>query len=420
VTFAGKYPGWSAQELLMYGHNKDHRPDLKQLVLGLSVTADGAVPLTHQVCDGNQTDDRLHPGNHKQLQKLLQRTDFIYVADCKLATEENLRQISAWGGRFVSVMPRTWKEDQDFRTRVKQGAVAWKHILSRPNNRQPASKFDRYWVALGEYRTTQGHRLDWIRSSQKAEQDAETRRRHIRQALEALRALQLKLNAYALRKRPQIVQAAQRILKDEQCCGLISYELHSVREYKQVHTSVGRPTESSPSRLTWKNRFSLSFAVNTQAVKEEEKTDGVFPLITNLPIQTHPPKRVLEIYKFQPFLEKRHSQIKTYQEIIPAYLKRGERVVALLHIQIMGLMVATLIERKIRLAMRCNGIEAIPIYPEGRACKFPTMFDIVRLFDRVERFEVSAHGKTEIFPAVLSSTQKQVLSLLEVPMSAYT
>ena len=47
VTFAGKYVGWSVQELLTYGKNKDHRPDLKQLVLGLSVTGDGAVPIAH-------------------------------------------------------------------------------------------------------------------------------------------------------------------------------------------------------------------------------------------------------------------------------------------------------------------------------------------------------------------------------------
>ena len=92
VTFCGKYGGWSATELLTHGHNKDHRPDLKQLVLGLNVTADGAVPISHRIYAGNQTDDRLHPANHKALQKLLQRTDFIYVADCKLATEENLQK----------------------------------------------------------------------------------------------------------------------------------------------------------------------------------------------------------------------------------------------------------------------------------------------------------------------------------------
>jgi transposase len=419
VTFAGKYPGWSAQELLTYGHNKDHRPDLKQLVLGLSVTADGAVPITHQVYDGNQTDDRLHPANHRRLQKLLQRVDFIYVADCKLATVENLCRISDWGGLFVSVMPRTWKEDENFRAKVRRGEITWKHILSRPNNRNPNSKIDRYWVAQGEYCTSQGFRLDWIRSSQKAEQDAETRQRHIEQALESLRALQPRLNAYNLKRRKQIIQAVRQILKKEQCHDLISYEIHATREYQQVHLQKGRPTDDTPCQLIWKNIFSLSFELNHKAVDLEEKTDGVFPLITNLDPKTHPPKRILEIYKFQPFLEKRHSQVKTYQEIAPAYLKNAERVVAFLHIQIMALMVATLIERQIRLAMRRQGIESLPIYPENRPCKAPTMFDIVRLFVGVERFEVSAEGKNMIFPAALTKTQNDVLKLLEVPVAAY-
>jgi hypothetical protein len=129
VTFAGKYAGWDVPELLTHGVNKDHRPDLKQLVLGLSVTADGAVPLVHKIYDGNQTDDRLHPENHQRLRQLLKGSDFIYVADCKLATADNLHRISSCGGRFVSVMPRTWKEDAHFRQCVREGKVQWTHLL---------------------------------------------------------------------------------------------------------------------------------------------------------------------------------------------------------------------------------------------------------------------------------------------------
>jgi hypothetical protein len=40
------------------GHSKDHRPDLKQFVLTLTISADGAVPLAHRLLDGNVTDDR--------------------------------------------------------------------------------------------------------------------------------------------------------------------------------------------------------------------------------------------------------------------------------------------------------------------------------------------------------------------------
>lgn len=92
ITFSGRYAGWTAKELINFGKNKDHRPDLKQLVLGLSVSGDGAVPLVHKVYDGNQSDDRLHVENHQRVRKLLGRSNFIYVADCKLATESNLRQ----------------------------------------------------------------------------------------------------------------------------------------------------------------------------------------------------------------------------------------------------------------------------------------------------------------------------------------
>jgi len=419
VTFAGKYVGWSVQELLTYGKNKDHRPDLKQLVLGLSVTGDGAVPIAHQIYSGNQTDDRLHPANHKALQKLLQRVDFIYVADSKLATEENLRTIAACQGLFVSVMPRTWKADATFRTRVRRGEITWKHLVSRRNNRNPDSKLDRYYVAEGDYHTTHGYQLHWIRSTQKAEQDAETRTRRMQRACEELRKVQSKINTYHLKSRQQIVKRVAGILKQGHCETLLTYEIHATRAYRRIYRKKGRPHQNTPYKLVWKQVYSLSFAVDAEALKTEQTTDGVFPLITNLDPLTHPAKKVLEIYKFQPFLETRHSQLKTYQEIAPVYLKKPERVVAFLHIHVMALMVAALIERKLRLAMRQQGISSLPIYPEDRPCKSPTMFDIVRLFRNVERYEVAVGDDLNIFPAQLTKLQKQVLELLEVPLTAY-
>jgi len=419
VTVAGKYDGWSASELLTYGVNKDHRPDLKQLVLGLNVTADGAVPISHRIYDGNQTDDRLHPANHKALQKLLRRADFIYVADCKLATEENLQKISVWHGLFVSVMPRTWKEDEQFRNKVRQGKIKWKHILSRKNSRKPESKTDRYYVAEGDYKTSHEYRLHWIRSTQKAEQDAAARTRVIQRALDELRNVQTKVNTYNLKQRKQISQRMESVLKNEGCERLIQCEIHATREYKRTYQKKGRPSKESPSKITWKQVYSISFGVDTDAVSAEEKTDGVFPLITNLDPKTHSAKKVLEIYKFQPFLENRYSQIKTYQEIAPVYLKKAERVVAYLHMHVMALMVAALIERKLRLAMRKKKISSLPIYPENRSCPAPTIFDIARLFRNVERYEVTAGDNTMIFPAELTAIQKEVLNLLEVPVAGY-
>ncbi len=64
---------------LVPGHSKDHRPDLKQLVLILTVSADGAVPLTHRVADGNTNDDATHIDTWDGLVALTGRCDFLYL-----------------------------------------------------------------------------------------------------------------------------------------------------------------------------------------------------------------------------------------------------------------------------------------------------------------------------------------------------
>ena len=179
------------------------------------------------------------------------------------------------------------------------------------------------------------------------------------------------------------------------------------------------PGKDTPKKVTWRQIFSISFGIDKDGVDDETKVDGVFPLITNLDPETHPAKKVLEIYKFQPFLEKRFSQIKTYHEIAPMYLKKDQRVVAYLHMHVMALMVAALIERTLHRAMQRKKLASIPIYPESRPCQAPTIFDVVRLFRNVERYEVRAGEDTIVFPAELTDTQKQVLELLDVPAAAY-
>jgi hypothetical protein len=69
--------------------------------------------------------------------------------------------------------------------------------------------------------------------------------------------------------------------------------------------------------------------------------------------------------------------------------------------------------------MKKKKISSLPIYPEDRPCPSPTIFDIARLFRNVERYEVHAGDEIMIFPAELTAIQKEVISLLEVPVAAY-
>ena len=88
VTFMGKYDTQDSEAIkLKHGHNKDFRPDCKQIVFGLNITADGHVPISYKLFDGNTTDDVTHIPNWNALRTLLEKEDFIYVADCKLCSQ---------------------------------------------------------------------------------------------------------------------------------------------------------------------------------------------------------------------------------------------------------------------------------------------------------------------------------------------
>ena len=99
ITFIGNYKNPDPDAVkLRHGHNKDFRPDCKQLVFGLNITSDGHVPLSYKLFDGNTNDDVTHIPNWNGLRTLLEKEDFIYVADCKLCSRKNLNHIAQNGG----------------------------------------------------------------------------------------------------------------------------------------------------------------------------------------------------------------------------------------------------------------------------------------------------------------------------------
>src|SRR5215470_16872321 len=74
VMVRGAYDGQNPKAVqLKRGHSKERRPDLKQLVYSLCITADGAVPVHFKAYDGNQTDDGIHLETWNRLRTLLQR-----------------------------------------------------------------------------------------------------------------------------------------------------------------------------------------------------------------------------------------------------------------------------------------------------------------------------------------------------------
>ena len=415
VTFAGRYEGSRVEPRITFGFNKDHRPDLKQLVFGLNVTADGAVPLLHHVWSGHRTDDSVHRRNTEDLRQLLGRDDFIYVADGKLCTADNLQAIADYGGQFVTVLPRTRREDARFRATLRARPARWKTILTIPNRRRKHDPPDLYSTCAGPAATDDGYRLIWIRSSQKAHLDAQARLDQIRQA--ELDVRELSLNRRGLKTARSIRQAVRAIIKRHRGEPFLQVSVHRYTETTTQYLRRGRPRPNAPVRTIKRPRWRLKLQRDTDALRRESHTDGVFPLVTNL--RRHGKREVLLIYKYQPYLEKRFSHLKTELEIAPVYLKKPRRVAGLIHAYFIALALVSLVERQVRLAMQQRHLASLPLLPEGRATETPTATRILEAFTDVCWYEFERDDETVAFPITLTALQTQLLELLDVPRTAY-
>ena len=429
VTFFGDYPDAETEQrslgqntpAITWGHNKDHRPDLKQLLYILTVSDDGGIPVYFQTASGNVLDDQTHQATWRVLKELVQRPDFVYVADCKLATTENMNEIARQGGRFITVLPATRKEDTQFRQRLIQqpATIRWREVYRLTND--DGSLRDVFRVSADEEVSKEGYRLLWFHSDGKAEADGATRVRKLQRAIRELSDLRQRLSGprTRFRQRNKVVEAVEAILETHTVSDFLSVHIQERQEEKFRQASRGRPHEGTRYKRSVKTRFDITWEINTQQLDQAVAGDGVFPLITNLADWTA--AEVLQAYKRQPIIEKRFSQLKTDFCVAPVYLKSVKRIVGLLAIYFFALMVQSLLERELRRAMKDKNVESLPLYPEGRPCKRPTTRRVLDVFEPLARHTISTPGSDdfELFTTELAPIHRQILKLLRVPTSEY-
>ncbi len=429
ITFTGQYAQASGRKLrgkqalrITEGHNKDHRPDLKQLLWILTISEDGAVPIHYRVCDGNTTDDRTHVETWEMLCKLCNRVDFLYIADCKLCTRDQMGHIAGKGGRFITVLPRTRKEDAWFRRHIQDHDVTWREAIREPNSRRAGAADNTWSVNDLALCSAEGYHMVWVHSSLKAESDRDTRLKALEKTYDRIEVLNGKLKGKRarLKERGRVLEAAQTILKEIGTGRWVDVDVaeHSDVTYRQK--GAGRPGPNTPYEKKVRTRFEVLYKPNAEAITYDAKSDGMFPLITNCKAEALSPEEVLKKYRYQPKLEKRHEQLKTDYAVAPAFLKNEGRIEALLLLYFLALLVQALIERQVRLGMDAEGSDSLPLYPENRDCRAPTANRIFEVFQTVQRHELVRDSTfVQRFHPELTPLQHHLLRLIGAPREIY-
>jgi transposase len=406
-----------------FGHNKDRSPDLKQLLWILTVSADHAIPVHFKVSNGNTEDTTTHIETWNLLCKLVGHPKFLYVADCKLCTRENLRHINKEQGWFITILPRSRKEDGLFRDWLQTNTPDWVEIARKPHPRLVDGPAEVLMAIESPIPDADGFRIIWVFSSEKKERDFLARKGCMERAWKELDELRTRLEGARCRYKTTegVAKVADEIIAGSGAGRWVNYQIERVEEATFRQEKRGRSGKNTRWRRTTKPQFRLVVAGNLENIEYDARCDGIFPLITNRKSKDLSQLEVLDAYKSkQPMIEQRHDLLKNVLDVMPVFLKSISRLEALLFVQYVALTVHALIERELRKTMASRDIDQLSLYPEKRRCKAPTTDRVLEIFAHLQCHRLSRDGTTvQTFEPELTWMQQKVLQLLSVPTTSF-
>ena len=319
-------PGW--------GHPKDRRVDLKQIQAGIAVSADGAIPVFHQVYDGGagevaQVIDAMHA-----LQKLADTPGFLMVGDSKLVSYANVTAMSDADVSFLAPLAAA-RVPAGLFAGIDPATTTGVDYIAQRDTGKPADQRCRYRVTedvmhlAGPRKTDPVHQIRRILVHSSANQNAAGKARALK--LDKARTeLDTLVRTAGTRHHPDAAAVTGKAAQISRHRRIGAYLRTTVTD----HPDTGLPV------FTWH--------FDQTAIDAETVTDGWYALLTNLDPADADPAEVLHRYKGQNTVEQRYATIKGPLAVAPIFLQTNKRITALITVIALALLIFSLIEREVR------------------------------------------------------------------------
>ena len=266
----------------------------------------------------------------------------------------------------------------------------------------------------------EGYRIVWICSSGKKARDATARASHIERAERELAQLAARLLGPKCRTKTRVaaVEAAKAVLEATGTAEFFDVFVSEERDKSYTASHRGSPGPATTFRQRRTTSFKLTWRLRRHVVARVAASDGCWALITNDGDLTA--AEILDAYRYQPHLERRHHCLKGAQSVAPVHLHSPARIEALLCCHFVALLVHALVERQIRTAMAGGTARSLGLYPESRGCAAPSAARIFEVFAGLTRHRLYANGRlVQTFDPKLDARQRTVLRLLGIPATAF-
>jgi transposase len=378
------------------GYSRDHRPDLNQVMLELIVEHQAGIPVLMQPLSGNSSDahefGQIIREHIAQLHSTYGTT--YLVADSALYSEENLQQLSQTPMQWITRVPATLNEAQ-----AALGQAA-------PQTMLPLVAGYRYQELASTYGGV-AQRWVLIYSEPRQPQAQRTVDKQLRtQSEKEIKAFK-KLCGTAFACEADAQQALATFAQGLQATFLATSSVCPAARYGKR----GRPSPGSqPASVVYhiNGAFASRLAMR-QALVEQR---SCFILATNeLDATLLPPQELLDGYKGQSHAERGFRFLKDPQFLASSlYLKKPERIMALLMVMTVCLLVYAALEYRIRTALKDYGAT----FPDqkGQPTQNPTARWVFHYFVGIHLLLIPGQGRLVLN---LTEEHQKLLRLLGKP-----
>ncbi len=319
-----------------FGHPKDRRPDLLQIQAGLAVTADGGIPIWHRAYDGGAGEIAQVVPAMQALSKLAGERRFLMVGDSKLVSYANLRAIIEAEVCFIAPASKTYVSAEVLACCDFDAAVRVDYVAERDADKSPEHR--------GSYRVSEDTMIMYAKK--KSEPDLCLRRVFVWSSARAGAAAKARANKLE-RARGDLERLGRGLggryyQNEKQIIERIAVITRVRRVKDTLRTTVAtNPTTTKPT---------LEWHFDEAALTAETATDGWYALLTNLSPEITTAD-VFRHYKGQEASERRYHNFKGPIAIAPMFLKNNRRIEALISVICLALLIFSLTERAVRLAL---------------------------------------------------------------------
>jgi len=264
------FEGEGGESIGQLGHSKDHRPDLKQIVVGAALDEEGR-PVACELLPGNATDVKLLIPVIKGIQARFETASFCVVADRGMISKKTVEALEAPGSGIEYILGCRMRKQKEVREDVlgRRGGKVQQVQFDRQASKEPLElKVKEVWIEKRRYIV--------CFNPDQAKKDAADRQ--------------------------AIVESLKEKLKqgDKALVGNKGY-----RKYLK------------------QDKEGAVFSIDEQKMKAEERFDGKWVLRTNT---TYSPEQVAFQYKQLWMVEQAFRAVKSVLETRPIYHKCDDTI----------------------------------------------------------------------------------------------